>query len=197
MTKKAGKVSIIPHIYKEIEGFFNFENLYREIADWIPDGGVWVEVGVYWGRSFSFGVVETVNRGKSIDMVAVDAWPDAWTSPEGWPMVEKFKHEMAPLEGYFRFIQSGSADAARHFADGSVDFVFIDADHVYPRVIEDIRAWLPKIKPGGIMAGHDYNYPHTGVVHAVNEMFPGRFIPVPCDDYEVAERPFYSWKVQL
>lgn len=189
--KKAPK---IPHISRQIDGFCNFRNFYSEIAEWIPDGGTWVEVGVYWGQSFSWAVVECVNRGKKIDLVAVDAWPDAWTSPEGWPMIEKFKHCMEPLDGLYRYIQSGSADAARHFADASVDFVFLDADHVYPRVYEDIHAWLPKIRPGGIIAGHDYNEPHGGVIQAVNEIFPGRAIPIPSDNED--EPNFFSWKVQ-
>lgn len=194
-----GKTNKIPHISQNIEGFCNFRNFYLEIARWIPDGGVWVEVGVYWGQSFSYAVVECVNSGKKIDLVAVDAWPDAWTSPEGWPMLEKFKHEMEPLDGLYRFIQSGSAAAAAHFADASVDFVFIDADHVYERVHEDLLAWLPKIKPGGIIAGHDYNHPHHGCVRAVNEIFGGRIIPIPSDDNDGTDATpnFYSWKVQL
>lgn len=187
----------IPHISQNIDGFCNFRDFYRDIAAWMPDGGIWVEIGAYWGQSFSYAVVECLNQGKKIDLVAVDAWPAAWTSPEGWPMADKFRHEMRPLEGHYRMIQSGSADAAQHFEDGTVDFVFIDADHVYDRVKEDIAAWLPKIKPGGIIAGHDYNWPHDGCVQAVNEAFGGRVVPIPSDDFDLNERNFYSWKVQL
>lgn len=197
--KKPEKTLKMEHISHKIDGFCNFRDFYRQIIQCIPDGGVFVEVGVYWGQSFAFAVVEGVNSGKKIDFVAIDAWPDAWVSPEGWPMIEKFKHEMAPLNGHFRYIRGGSAESAAHFADGSVDFVFLDADHVYPRVYEDIHAWLPKIKPGGIIAGHDYNHPHDGCVQAVNDIFGSRVIPVPSDDNDGTDATpnFFSWKVQL
>jgi predicted O-methyltransferase YrrM len=51
-----------------------------------------------------------------------------------------------------------------------VDFVFIDADHEYDSVVKDINAWLPKIKQGGIISGHDYFNP-CGVKKAVDEKF--------------------------
>jgi hypothetical protein len=45
--------------------------------------------------------------------------------------------------------------------DGSLDFVFIDAEHTTPAVITDITLWLPKVRKGGIMCGHDYNMPQV------------------------------------
>lgn len=50
-----------------------------------------------------------------------------------------------------------SIDAAKDFRDGCFDFVFIDANHVYEYVKEDIEAWWPKVRTGGILLGHDYN----------------------------------------
>ncbi len=191
-SKKAEKAEKMEHFSHKIEGFCNFRNFYREIIEWMPDGGVFVEVGVYWGQSFAFAVVEGINSGKKIDFVAVDAFPDAWTSPEGWHMADKFHHEMQPVEGYYRTIRSASDDAAAHFEDGTVDFVFIDANHTYDFVRRDVLAWLPKVKPGGIIAGHDYNAPHE-VERAVNEIFGSRVIPVVSDD----NPSFFSWKVQL
>jgi hypothetical protein len=52
--------------------------------------------------------------------------------------------------------------------------VFIDADHTYEAVKADIAAWLPKVKPDGILAGHDYkHFPsmNFGVIQAVTEAF--------------------------
>jgi predicted O-methyltransferase YrrM len=60
-----------------------------------------------------------------------------------------------------------SLEAAAQFEDNSIDFVFIDAAHEYEFVKEDIAAWYPKVKPGGLFAGHDYNW--TGVHKAVSE----------------------------
>jgi len=53
-------------------------------------------------------------------------------------------------------IRKFSLDAARDFVDGSLDFVYIDANHDYQHVSEDLAAWTQKIKPGGIVGGHDY-----------------------------------------
>jgi hypothetical protein len=68
-----------------------------------------------------------------------------------------------------------SLDAVSRFGDHSLDFVFIDASHEYEDVKADIIAWIPKIKPGGVLAGHDYyiddfDY-YPGVKQAVNEEF--------------------------
>ena len=49
-----------------------------------------------------------------------------------------------------------------------LDFVYIDSVHIYSYVIEDINAWLPKIRPGGMIAGDDYNLHDVG--KAVDEL---------------------------
>ena len=51
-----------------------------------------------------------------------------------------------------------SIEAAKGFEDKSVDFVYIDANHAYKYVREDILAWLPKVKKGGIIGGHDWDW---------------------------------------
>lgn len=55
----------------------------------------------------------------------------------------------------------------RRFADGSLDFVWLDAGHDYASVRSDIAAWLPKVKPGGLLGGDDW--PMDGVARAVRE----------------------------
>jgi predicted O-methyltransferase YrrM len=66
-------------------------------------------------------------------------------------------------------IASDSAAAAERFAPHAVDFAFIDADHSYDAVKRDIAAWRPRIKPGGILAGHDRM--RSSVAQAVIEVF--------------------------
>jgi len=62
-----------------------------------------------------------------------------------------------------------SVMAAKTFADASQDFVFIDADHRKESVAADIKAWREKVKPGGLLCGHDYSPRFQGVVDAVTE----------------------------
>lgn len=53
------------------------------------------------------------------------------------------------------------------------DLIFIDADHSYDAVKQDIEVWYPKLKKGGIICGHDYiDYIEYGVKQAVDEIFP-------------------------
>ena len=74
-------------------------------------------------------------------------------------------------KSHVSFIRESSKNAVLHFEDESLDFVFIDAIHLYEHVKEDIALWYPKIKPGGILAGDDYSYQFPGVISAVDEVF--------------------------
>jgi predicted O-methyltransferase YrrM len=49
-------------------------------------------------------------------------------------------------------------EAVKHFAPETLDFVYIDANHDYSHVLEDIEAWAKIVKPGGIVSGHDYGH---------------------------------------
>jgi hypothetical protein len=53
-------------------------------------------------------------------------------------------------------IRAKSEIAADIFPDNSLDFVYIDANHAYQYVVQDIQLWYPKVKPGGYICGHDY-----------------------------------------
>jgi hypothetical protein len=68
-------------------------------------------------------------------------------------------------------IRGQSADAATLFPDGYFDMVYLDADHSYESVKADLKAWLPRVRPGGWIAGHDYtdSWNCGGVIRAVNE----------------------------
>lgn len=68
------------------------------------------------------------------------------------------------------YMKMRSVDAARFIVDGSLDLVFIDADHSYESCKEDILVWLPKVRKGGVICGHDYGW-DPGVAQAVDEIF--------------------------
>jgi hypothetical protein len=62
-----------------------------------------------------------------------------------------------------------SVEAAELFRDGSLDFVYIDANHGLKWIREDIAAWAPKVRPRGVLAGHDYCATRFDVKQAVDE----------------------------
>ncbi|RYH05338.1 class I SAM-dependent methyltransferase [archaeon] len=58
--------------------------------------------------------------------------------------------------GRFEIHRKYSTDAAKEVADNSLDFVYVDARHDYAGVKEDLEAWWPKLRVGGLLAGHDF-----------------------------------------
>ena len=69
-------------------------------------------------------------------------------------------------------IKKLSMDAVKEFTDDSLDFVYIDGNHAYEYVRDDIREWSKKVRKGGIISGHDYYITpkgNVGVIKAVNE----------------------------
>lgn len=91
-----------------------------------------------------------------------------------------------------------STEAAERIPPGTLDFVYIDARHTYDGVMEDLDAWFPLVRPGGIIAGHDYNDGHFaeglhGVRSAVDQFFGARKIGVRHTHTDV---PSISWLVQ-
>ena len=90
-----------------------------------------------------------------------------------------------------------SLEAARELADGTLDFVYLDARHDHESVAEDLAAWWPKVHPGGIIAGHDYldgDLPEGrfGVRRAVTEFFGSLGIEVRST---FLDPPWFSWVV--
>ena len=56
----------------------------------------------------------------------------------------------------WKFVGLDSSVAAKTFEDDFFNFIYIDAGHDYASVSADLQAWWPKLKPGGLFAGHDY-----------------------------------------
>lgn len=167
------------HFYKSIEGWMNYEETYREAVRITPDGGTIVEVGSFLGRSAAFMAVEIANSGKKIRFVCVDQFTGHLGAGlfDGRCSTPTF-HANMKRGGVTHLVEAMemlSVDASKLFEDGSVDFVFIDAAHDYDNVRADLCAWLPKVKHGGVLAGHDYcgaNWPMVKV--AVQEVLSWR-----------------------
>lgn len=96
------------------------------------------------------------------------------------------------MNKHLTILKGKSFDVADFIQDESLDICFLDAGHGYEDVSRDIKRYLPKIKPGGIICGHDYDFMHDDVVKAVDEMFHDRVIVV-----HAGRTPCRSWKVML
>ena len=167
------------HIYNQPqfgEVWFNYPELYKKMVEKFPSGSKFVEIGSWKGMSASYMAVEIANSGKDIDFYCVDTWEGSVEHEqygiETSNLYDTFLDNMEPVRKYYKAIRAQSLQAVKQFEDNSLDFVFIDASHEYEDVKDDIRTWYPKVKEGGIIAGHDYlNLDFPGVEKAVHEFF--------------------------
>jgi hypothetical protein len=81
---------------------------------------------------------------------------------------DQMRQRLAPYGDRWKHYRITSDDAVPLFADGSMDFIFIDGLHEYEQVLKDCRNYYPKIKSGGVFSGHDYKV-IAGVGKAVDE----------------------------
>ena len=163
------------------EPWFSYPNLYTQFVNETPNGGTIVEVGSWKGKSTAYLGVEVINSGKDIRVYAVDTWLGSPNEDvhQNDPAVKQgqlydlFVDNMAPINKSKQvviWLRSDSVEASKDFGNGSIDCVFIDASHDYDNVKKDITAYLPKVKSGGILAGHDWSW--HGVRKAVQELLP-------------------------
>jgi hypothetical protein len=142
-------------------------------------------VGVFRGDT-SKGLLEALPGLRKL--ICVDPWTEldefkrhcpnkaGYVYNANWAHIrDRFvKHVMGPYGERVLPLQMLSTHAADLLPNSGLDFVFIDGNHGYPYVREDIIAWWPKVKPGGLIAGDDYiNKPTYGVIQAVHELFNG------------------------
>ena len=88
-------------------------------------------------------------------------------------------------------VREYSLRAVERFSDGYFDWLYLDANHAYNAVASDLRAWIKKIEPGGIFAGHDYlSYQWIQVRPALDEFLrqTGRTLR-----YLTTDDVFFSW----
>lgn len=128
---------------------------YQHLAPKLRLGAVCVEIGVAWGRSTIFLASELSHLGnRQARIYAVDTWePDYFSG--AWSMSTWAQHASKEELALVCPMRMNSLQAARLFDPRSLDFVFVDGDHG-PGCADDIRAFLPLVKSGGIIAGHDY-----------------------------------------
>ena len=81
--------------------------------------------------------------------------------------------QLSPYGEKVDFVYKHSTDFAKEINDEHLDFIFIDGDHSYEGCLNDLKAWWPKVKSGGLFAGHDLYF--VGVHQALQEFFGDRF----------------------
>ena len=189
------EIEDVDHFWQDISGYFTFPQFYEWIVDeCLCDPWHGVEVGVYTGQSAAYllaAITQKNIRGTyKLDLVDL----------------EMTKHgavrNLEPVAEYIGQVhEMQSVEASKRYADASLDFCFIDANHEYGAVAADIDAWRPKVKPGGIIAGHDYcEWPGFGVIQAVTERFQRVEIwrgSKGMGDAQMQPRYWPCWAVQL
>ena len=98
---------------------------------------------------------------------------------EQWEEIhEEARKRIWAAGGEFQLFHGTSKEAAG-WVRRSLDFVFIDANHSYESVGQDIELWSPLVRPGGLLSGHDYGGAYKGVKRAVDEAFGSENILLP------------------
>lgn len=170
--------------------------------------GKGVEIGVKTGVYSN----ELLTNWHGNELISVDPWLSA--DPEEY--VDRSNVSQDEFERYYqktveRLSKHGSrstiwrmtsVEAAPRIPDHELDFVYIDARHDYESVIEDLEAWCTKVKPGGILAGHDYvdgDLPQGDfhVKSAVDGFFGTRGIPVHGTEGPSVVEMFPTWIVEV
>jgi hypothetical protein len=157
-----------------IHGWFTDADaeVYRIIAEAIPENGIVAEVGTWLGRSLGAFMQFCEEKGKTPKIHAIDTFKGTLSEGEahagivaahGGSIRSAFEKNIAQFTLSKNVIvhEADSVVVAQALADARLDAVFIDGDHTFDAVTRDVAAWWPKVKKGGIIAGHDYDYPEV------------------------------------
>src|SRR5262245_15802256 len=144
----------------------------------LPKGAACAEIGV-WKGWFSRRIVDRLAPRK---LWLVDPWrfrpdlPGAWyggalakAQADMDAIHDDVVRNLGSLPGV-TVLRAPSVEAAKSVEDGSLDWVYVDGDHSYQGVIDDLTAWLPKVRPGGLVVGDDLKLKAQGEVPVARAM---------------------------
>jgi len=143
-----------------------------------------VEIGLEYGRTFN----HLLKTFPGIYMIGVDPFRHMPDAPGEKPY-RNMPHERNKTivkdiawryRGRCQVIEKTSKQGSFEVPNDSQDFIFIDGDHSYEGVSEDILLWSPKVRNGGWILGHDYSEYWAGLRKAVDEAFGPHVIEYPC-----------------
>jgi hypothetical protein len=131
------------------------------------------EVGVAEGK-YSEILCKTIDKLK---LYCVDPYIPYDKYKQKWPMESYVVAEQRLKEFDVTFLKQKSLEAVVSVPEESLDFVYIDGDHRFDYVMEDIIAWARRVRTGGIISGHDYyRWKNGGVIAAVEAYTNAHFI---------------------
>jgi hypothetical protein len=146
------------------------------------DNCAFAEIGVYYGRSVIFLGGEIKRQQKDIKVYAVDTWAGNADDPhdllyrgeidkDGGDIYDTFLKNLrdAGVDDVVVPIRKLSHEAATLFKDGEMSLVFLDGRHDLEGVRTDIDSWWPRVREGGWLSGHDFNWRWPDVVKGVGE----------------------------
>jgi len=152
------------------------------------------EIGVNFGRTA--GMLSRL--APDLRLFLVDSWSgdaDREYRESGDPLAvrggeraEEARREAMSVTARYghQIVRDDFVRAARHVDDGSLDFVFLDADHSYRGTMRQLIYWEPKVRPGGLVCGHDYvDMRDYRVVEAVDDWAVVRDVPIEVLDQTV------------
>ncbi len=133
-----------------------------DAAKSLNNGFIGIEIGT-WEGDFSYALLNNTSISK---LYCIDPYrhfqnneyPDGMNSLTQIQFDEKFNIVQKRFEQFGKrveFLRMTSDEAITLFDDNSIDFIYIDGNHDYKYVLNDIRKWYPKVKIGGILAGDD------------------------------------------
>lgn len=133
--------------------------------------GQGAEIGVKGGVFSAY----VLRHWRGSRLISIDHWEG-----EHARHYSKARQRLAPFGARSEVWRMTSLEAAAHVEDRSLDFVYIDAAHDAESVANDLRAWFPKVRSGGIIAGHDYapDRNRRGVKSVVDAFFSECGLPV-------------------
>lgn len=163
------------HFFQKIDGWASYSEqgllLSTILSELDTSNLVIAEIGVYKGRGTAMWVVELINRGIQFDYFAVDHFLGSEEHDKGIDYYSITKGNLCSIIDKITLVNNDSISQAALYEDNYFDIVYIDASHDYHAVLADVAAWLPKVKPGGIICGDDYIMGWPGVMTAINQSF--------------------------
>jgi predicted O-methyltransferase YrrM len=168
MVNRLERERILLNSYRMLDndadnGLNQTHGLFMMCREIMKDDFIVAEVGSFGGVSSE---VLALHCSK---LYCIDTWED-WNKDGGiFKAMEKFDNMMSQYTHIEKLHMRGD-EGVHRFEDESLDLVYIDASHWYKDVIVDIETWLPKIKKGGYLCGHDYKE-GIDVFYAVNDFF--------------------------